>query len=409
MTTGTNNVGVGRAVMPSLTTGSLNVATGQSALFSNTTGVANVATGRQALLSNTTGVANVATGYQALLSNPTGSLNIATGRQALLSNTTGDENIATGIGALNSNTTGNDNVATGRGALSTNTTGDDNVATGNFALFENTTGNRNIATGIGALSSNARGSENVATGNFALSFNATGNRNIAIGSDALTFNRPAPTTSPSARTPVGSCGRPGPGRLSLCVRAGESEWVIQAATFTAGQASGLRLARCPPADPVSALVAVRVLLAFPPVVPVPIRALKVPGFLLVLATRPTCGGVRLTALSGGAVGRVARAFSLRSLLLMPVSLGRSWKTLASQLMSAAVNLSRHFSQTRSNAISSPLIRRSAPQLSSVTIRSIRPSRRRLQYGTRRAHRVRVSSRGGALARIVLQGCGDNRL
>ena len=76
--TGSQNVGVGRTVMPNLTSGSNNVATGTDALFTNETGSNNVATGFGALFQNT-GNANIALGTNAGRNLTTGSNNIDIG------------------------------------------------------------------------------------------------------------------------------------------------------------------------------------------------------------------------------------------------------------------------------------------------------------------------------------------
>jgi hypothetical protein len=108
--TGTDNVGLGRSVMPSLTDGDFNVAAGSFALGDNTSGGSNVAIGVQALQANTSGNNNVATGPDALLFNTEGDNNVAIGRGAL-SITTGSRNVAPGAAAGQNLTTGSDNVA----------------------------------------------------------------------------------------------------------------------------------------------------------------------------------------------------------------------------------------------------------------------------------------------------------
>src|SRR5919201_1978456 len=125
--TGTDNVGLGRSVMPNLTDGSSNVATGSLALDHNTTGDNNDSTGTAALFFNTSGDFNTATGASSLLSNFRGNKNVAAGFGALNTNTTGDRNVAAGYSALHSNSTGNVNVAIGTGAGQNLTTGSDNI------------------------------------------------------------------------------------------------------------------------------------------------------------------------------------------------------------------------------------------------------------------------------------------
>jgi hypothetical protein len=159
--TGTDNVGLGRSVMPNLTDGVSNVATGSLALDHNTTGDNNVASGTAALLFNTSGDFNTATGASSLLSNSSGSKNLATGFGALNSNTTGEGNVAAGYSALHSNSTGARNVAAGIRALDANKTGKINVAVGRLALSANTTGNANVAIGANAGKKLTTGSHNI--------------------------------------------------------------------------------------------------------------------------------------------------------------------------------------------------------------------------------------------------------
>jgi hypothetical protein len=104
--TGSENVGIGRAVLSALTSGSYNIAIGNGAL-----------------VSNTTASYNTAVGYTAAYSNTTGSALVAMGPTALYSNTTGNDNTAIGYSAMNYNTTGGQNTALGRNALYNNTTG----------------------------------------------------------------------------------------------------------------------------------------------------------------------------------------------------------------------------------------------------------------------------------------------
>jgi hypothetical protein len=133
--TGSENVGIGRAVLSALTSGSYNIAIGNGALVSNTTASNNTAVGYQAGYSNTTGTRINAFGREALYSNTTGNVNTAIGDYAMRLNTTGTNNFAAGSYAMEKNTTGSYNVAVGETALGNNTTSQQNTAVGYQALY----------------------------------------------------------------------------------------------------------------------------------------------------------------------------------------------------------------------------------------------------------------------------------
>jgi hypothetical protein len=178
--TGSDNVGLGFSVMPSLTSGSGNTATGNLALSSDRGGSNNVADGFFSLFNNLAGDDNVAVGQEALNMN-NASFNVATGFQALTANTGGHDDTATGTEALRANTSGNFNVAAGSTALLANTTGSDNLGVGTRALQSNTVGAENVASGTDSLISNTSGDGNIAVGTGAGSNLTTGSDNIDIG------------------------------------------------------------------------------------------------------------------------------------------------------------------------------------------------------------------------------------
>ncbi len=74
--TGSDNVALGKAMMPELTSGTGNVALDFGALASDTTGTDNVGIGREALAFNTTGSSSVALGTEAGFNLTTGSNNV---------------------------------------------------------------------------------------------------------------------------------------------------------------------------------------------------------------------------------------------------------------------------------------------------------------------------------------------
>jgi hypothetical protein len=74
--TGSDNVALGKAMMPELTSGTGNVALDFGALAADATGTDNVGIGREALVSNTTGSSSVALGAEAGFNLTTGSNNI---------------------------------------------------------------------------------------------------------------------------------------------------------------------------------------------------------------------------------------------------------------------------------------------------------------------------------------------
>jgi hypothetical protein len=185
VSTGTNNIALGRNALQDSTTGDTHIAIGTDALKACIAQDSNIAIGYQALSVGTTVDSNVAVGYTALRSSTTNN-QVAIGYQALRSNTTGSLNTGVGHNVLRSNTTGFGNHAFGNSTMFDNTTGSANSAFGHSVLNSNGTGSYNSAFGYTALGSNSgNGNYNSAFGYQALDANSSGAGNSALGSDAL--------------------------------------------------------------------------------------------------------------------------------------------------------------------------------------------------------------------------------
>lgn len=197
VTTGINNIAIGKNAMQKNTTAFSNVAVGNNALQNNTIGRRNTAIGDSALFeqsfSSNLFTDNTALGNSALrFNNPTanfnGYKNVAIGNDALYANTTGYENTALGVSALRENRSGYANVAIGRSAHRMASTGTFNTYMGYSTGYSDSSGNNNTATGAFASYSNRTGSFNVAAGRSALYSNTTASGNVAVGYQALFEN-----------------------------------------------------------------------------------------------------------------------------------------------------------------------------------------------------------------------------
>jgi hypothetical protein len=129
VTSGIENVGIGRSALAAITIGARNIAIGQSALLNNTSGSNNFGMGYQALMNNTIGRFNIALGSLAMAG-----LNATIVGQ-------GQNNIGIGFEALKALTNQNDNVAIGYRAGSAST-GSSNVFIGNLAGQNELTSNK---------------------------------------------------------------------------------------------------------------------------------------------------------------------------------------------------------------------------------------------------------------------------
>lgn len=179
----TDNVAIGKDVMPNVKDGVGNVGIGTGSLLSLTDGFRNTGIGLNALGSTTTGDSNSGIGFGALQFNTTGANNLAFGSFALWKNTIGGDNSAFGSGALSSNTTGGQNTGFGRDALSLNTTAQYNVAVGyrTFRNFNGTGDSGNSAFGALAGQACTTGTQNTIAG-FQAAFNlTTGSKNTILG------------------------------------------------------------------------------------------------------------------------------------------------------------------------------------------------------------------------------------
>ena len=152
-----------------MTSGSDNVAIGKTALKVATTGIRNSAHGNQTLYSLTTGDDNVAMGNSAGYNLTTADDVVAIGRVAAYALTTGDGNTCIGKSAGYSITTGEDNVCIGRNA------GEGQVATSCCELWiaRADTGAGNAATWIHGNSSGA-----LYAGNNSSSLSTTSDRRL---------------------------------------------------------------------------------------------------------------------------------------------------------------------------------------------------------------------------------------
>ncbi|MBS0625983.1 MAG: tail fiber domain-containing protein, partial [Verrucomicrobia bacterium] len=156
------------------------------ALGNLSTGAQNVAVGRAALAFTTTGTNNVAVGFQALLNTTASNDNTAIGTSALAGMTNGGGgNTALGSGAMNTGNPGPYNVALGFSSMATgikSTACTNNIAIGNNSLNVLTSGSSNIALGSGTGSSITSGSNNVFLGvNAGSSYTGSDSNNISIG------------------------------------------------------------------------------------------------------------------------------------------------------------------------------------------------------------------------------------
>ncbi|AXE17089.1 hypothetical protein DR864_04735 [Runella rosea] len=181
LSTGTNNVAIGRNALLNTSSGSSNTAAGFGALISNTTGAFNVGIGSGASNDNTTGTDNVAIGYRTLSGNKINTRNVAVGYEAMRyadSRTTSGiqaYNTAVGYKAMHgsttaANNTGANNVAIGDSVLVNVTSGSFNTVVGAFAGNNITTGSNNTVIGFGAEVPSGTSSNQVRIGNSAISY-----------------------------------------------------------------------------------------------------------------------------------------------------------------------------------------------------------------------------------------------
>ena len=183
--TGSSNVMVGNGAGQSSNsiTGSNNVGIGTDTFRDLSSGADNIAIGRLAGTNLTTGSYNIAIGLETLRDTITGSDNIAIGDNCLVK-ATGNDTVAIGTGALQNATSAVQNVAVGRSALQVLVTGNANTAIGFQAISTGTGGANNTAVGVSALYAGGAATSNTAIG-FNSLLNATGSNNTALGSDSF--------------------------------------------------------------------------------------------------------------------------------------------------------------------------------------------------------------------------------
>lgn len=185
ITTGSNNVAIGKGAGGILSTGGYNVLVGSGAgqlmsTATNTTFVGNDA-GRASGGSFNTGVGNSS------LNNASGSGNTAVGAAALFSTTTGN-NTGVGYQAGQNLNVGTGNTILGRSALFTATNGNYNTAIGHNSLTllnNNNNPGPCTAVGYGTLASLTTGGNNTVIGYNALASAITTSNTVAIGNSAL--------------------------------------------------------------------------------------------------------------------------------------------------------------------------------------------------------------------------------
>lgn len=180
---GSDNTGIGYAVLNKNTTGQLNTAVGKRAMTENITGVQNSAFGAGSFQNNISNF-NVGVGYHSGLSNTSGNSNVAVGTEAMLYDSNGVQNTVVGRGALQNGTSTSFNTAIGAYSL-VSSNGGNNTAIGVNSFYSNTTGTGNVGMGVN-VGYNATGSYNVFLGRQA-GYGITGDQNVIIG-DNTGFN-----------------------------------------------------------------------------------------------------------------------------------------------------------------------------------------------------------------------------
>lgn len=204
LTTGESNVAFGYLAGSNITTGAANVALGRASLFSLLTGSNNIAIGREALEQATgsdniaigsfcaeqgTGAENTTIGVEAGRYNGAGIENTIIGYRAgrgVSGTTNADRNTIIGVEAAFDLTTGDDNTMVGRQAGANVTSGSDNVFLGANAGDNLTTGSGNIVIGQGVDAQSATGSNQLNIGNFLKSGDMTG-KVATLGSAGTDF------------------------------------------------------------------------------------------------------------------------------------------------------------------------------------------------------------------------------
>ena len=180
--TGHNNVFIGQIVGYDLTSGYENVSIGRESARKLTTALRCVFIGSYAGFNNTTSNNQICIGYRAGYDCVTGTANTFVGAYAG-EKTTSSNNTFVGSEAGRNNTS-SQNTFVGKGCGYANTSGFDNTAVGHYSLYANTSGYGNNAMGYYSLSQNTTGDYNVAIGVNAAAYNSSGNYNVAIGLNA---------------------------------------------------------------------------------------------------------------------------------------------------------------------------------------------------------------------------------
>ena len=194
VTTGGENVSVGKDSMYDANTATGVTAVGVESAYNITSGSESVAIGKQALYTATTVGANTAVGYQALKLNTVAG-NTAVGHSALLNNSSGTGNVAVGTSAGTAITTGGYSTFIGYNAGLVHTTGGYNMAIGYGAMDDTNAGSNslgsteNIFIGVdsgGGTWADTSSSYNVGIGNYVMDDALDGaSYNTAVGQNSM--------------------------------------------------------------------------------------------------------------------------------------------------------------------------------------------------------------------------------
>ncbi len=206
VTTGTDNLAVGKDAGTAITTGDNNTFIGYASGDALTTSSDNTAAGKNSMSALTTGGSNTAVGLSALSDDTQGSKSTGVGYQALSSqnftSATDSNNTAVGYNAGSLISTGTNNTLVGSRAGDAITSGLGNVGIGDEALSTETQGQRSVGIGVGALlnqnTTSATDVFNTAVGH------AAGNQ-ITSGTNNTLFGRQAgvAVTTGSTNTYIG--------------------------------------------------------------------------------------------------------------------------------------------------------------------------------------------------------------
>lgn len=191
---GTENVALGASALQSASlSGGYNVALGVNALGSLTSGQNNVAIGRWAMRAATTSTDSLAIGRSALELNSGGTRNVAVGFYAGRAGGAASQNVSVGWQALTANANGTRNVAVGDLALGVmnpaSAVNSYNIGIGYLGGYGITTGVNNTVIGHNAGTALTTGSNNILLGYDAEPSSPTVSNETTIGNSSTTKSR----------------------------------------------------------------------------------------------------------------------------------------------------------------------------------------------------------------------------